>query len=81
MSSITTDLRAPAVARPRALRVADGVIAGYIHSLARAASPSAGAGKPKLSRLAARAYECGASRSSGVAGRRRPQLLRVAATA
>lgn len=82
MSSITTDLRAPAVARPKALRVADGVIAGYIHSLARAAAnPAAGPGKPKLSRLAARAYECGASRSSGVAGRRRPQLLRVATAA
>ncbi|MDE3134346.1 MAG: hypothetical protein KGL15_09790, partial [Acidobacteriota bacterium] len=89
MSSITTDLRAPAVARPRALRVADGVIAGYIHSLARAAAdPAAGAGRPKLSRLAARAYERGAGRGSGVgacsrgvAGRRRPQLLRVAATA
>lgn len=38
MSSITTKLRTPAVARPRALRVADGVIAGYIHALARAAA-------------------------------------------
>jgi hypothetical protein len=78
MSSITTDLRPAAVARPTALRVADGVIAGYIHSLARAAANSTAApGRPKLSRLA-RAYECGASRSSA---RRRPQLLRVAATA
>lgn len=82
MSSITTDVRPPAVARPSALRAADGVIAGYIHSIARAAANSTAApSKPKLSRLAARAYECGAGRSNRAAGRRRPQPLRVAATA
>lgn len=80
MSTITTEFRAPAVARPAAQRAADGVIAGYIHSLAHtaAAKPAAHAGPgAKLARLAAQAYECGASRSNGVVTRRRPALRRV----
>lgn len=86
MSTITTDLRAPATTRPAAQRAADGVIAGYIHSLAQAAAKPAAQGRPrpKLARLAARAYECGASRSTGVASRstgvatrRGPMLRRV----
>jgi hypothetical protein len=79
MSTITTEFRAPAVARASAQRAADGVIAGYIHSLAQAATKPAGQDGPrtKLSRLAAQAYECGASRSSGVVTRRRPALRRV----
>jgi hypothetical protein len=79
MSTITTDLRAPAVSRPAALRAADGVVAGYIHSLAKAAAEPAAAATPMpaLSRLAKHAYECGASRSSGLTARRRPARLRV----
>jgi hypothetical protein len=82
MPSVTTDLRAPGAARPIALRAADGVIAGYIHSLAHAATRSpADSTKQKLGRRASQAYECGASRSSGLAGRRRRQLLRAPAAA
>jgi hypothetical protein len=79
MSTISTDFRAPAVARSTALRAADGVIAGYIHSLAQtAAQPAArGAARPRLGRLAAHAYGCSASRGSGLATRRRPALRRV----
>jgi hypothetical protein len=79
MSTITTDFRAPAVARSTAQRAADGLIAGYIHSLAQAAAkPIAEAGSgPKLRRLAAHAYECGAGRSSRRATRTRPALRRV----
>ena len=79
MSTITTDFRAPAVARSTAQRAADGLIAGYIHSLALAAArPAAEAGsRSKLGRLATHAYECGANRSSGIATRRRPALRRV----
>ncbi len=79
MSTITTDFRAPAVARSTAQRAADGLIAGYIRSLAQVATePAAEAGaRPKLTRLAAQAYDCGASRSKGLATRRRPALRRV----
>lgn len=79
MSSIPTDFRAPAVARTASQRATDGLIAGYIRSLAQtAAKPAArGDARPKLARLAAQAYECGASRSSGLATRRRPALRRV----
>jgi hypothetical protein len=79
MSTITTDFRAPAVARPTALRAAEGVIAGYIHSLAKtAATPTAPLRpKPKIGRLATHSYECGASRTSGLTTRRRLGLQRV----
>jgi hypothetical protein len=78
MSTITTDLRGPAIARGTALRAADGVIAGYIRSLAQAAAkPADGVGKPKLGRLATHAYECGASRATGLATRRRGAPRRV----
>jgi hypothetical protein len=79
MSTTTTDLRAPAVSRPAALRAADGVVAGYIHSLSQAAAKPAASATPMpaLSRLAKHAYECGASRSSGLATRRRSARLRV----
>ncbi len=78
MSTITTDLRAPAVSRSTALRAADGVIAGYVHALAQAAAEPAaeGGAKFKLSRLATQAYECGASRGNGLTARRRPAALR-----
>ena len=79
MSTTTTDLRAPAVNRPATLRAADGVIAGYIHSLAQPATQSTAPGitMPTLSRLAKQAYGCGASRSSGLTTRRRSARLRV----
>jgi hypothetical protein len=79
MSTVTTDFRAPAVVRSTALRAADGVIAGYIHSLAKAAvAPvTRGTAKPGLGRLATHSYECGASRASGLTTRRRPGLRRV----
>jgi hypothetical protein len=79
MSTITTDFRAPAATRSTALRAADGVIAGYIHSLAKAAAAPAtrGTAKPGLGRLVSHAYECGASRGSGLTTRRRPGLRRV----
>jgi len=81
MSTITNDLRAPAGTRPTALRAADGVIAGYIRSLtqspARTGAGAAVATQPKLARMVAHAYDCGASRSNGTATRRRPALRRV----
>lgn len=79
MSTTTTPLRAPAVNRSAALRAADGVIAEYIHSLAQAATQPVTPQRtaPTLSRLAKQAYECGASRSSGLTTRRRPARLRV----
>ena len=78
MSTTTTPLRAPAVNRSAALRAADGVIAEYIHSLAQSAQPATPERTaPTLSRLAKQAYECGASRSSGLTTRRRPARLRV----
>ena len=78
MSTTTTPLRAPAVNRSAALRAADGVIAEYIHALARSAqSATPERTAPTLSRLAKQAYECGASRSSGLTTRRRPARLRV----
>jgi hypothetical protein len=81
MSTITTNLRATAnpTARPTALRAADGVIAGYVHSLAREAArptPQEPA-EPLLGRLVKQVYECGANRGSGIATRRRPGLRRV----
>jgi hypothetical protein len=79
MSTITTDLRATA-ARTTALRAADGVIAGYIQSLAReAAKPAAQeTAEPVLGRLMKHAYECGASHhTNGIATRRRRALQRV----
>jgi hypothetical protein len=78
MSTITTDLRATAT-RTTALRAADGVIAGYIHSLAReAATPvTQETTEPVLGRLMKHAYKCGASHTSGIATRRRPALRRV----
>lgn len=83
MSTFTTDFRPAAVARPTALRAADGVIAGYIHTLAReAAAPAAQeTGEPVLDRLVKHVHECGASRSSGLAARRRHALRRVPAPA
>jgi hypothetical protein len=83
MSTFTTDFRPTAVARPTALRAADGVIAGYIHTLARdAATPAAPeTSEPVLDRLVKHVYECGASRSSGLATRRRAALRRVPAPA
>ena len=83
MSTVTTNFRAPAAARPTALRAADGVIAGYIRSLVQAASKPAadGAAKETLSRLASHAYGCGAGRSSGLAARRRTALRRAPAPA
>lgn len=79
MSTITTNLRASATPRPTALRAADGVIAGYIHTLAREAATPAEPqdAEPLLGRLVKRAHECGASHGSGVAPRRRPVLRRV----
>lgn len=81
MSSITTEYNAPRASRsgrPVALRAADGVIAGYIRSLAQAAAPLTGGGaNAKSGRLAAHAYACGASRASGLATRRRPALRRA----
>jgi hypothetical protein len=79
MSTITTDLRAPAFARSSALRAADGVIAGYIHSLVKAAAAPAtrDRAKPGLGRLATHSYECGANRASGLTTRRRAGLRRV----
>lgn len=79
MSTITTEFRAPAVARPTALRAADGVIAGYIHSLAQAtAKPLAEATpRPRLARLAAHAHECATGRGNCTAMRRRPALQRI----
>lgn len=38
MSTLTTDLRAPTAARSRSERLADGVIAGYLHSLFQAST-------------------------------------------
>jgi hypothetical protein len=79
MSTTTTDLRATPIARPSALRAADGVIAGYVHSLAREAvmpAPKEPA-EPLLGRLVKHAYECGAGRGSGIATRRRPAVRRV----
>jgi hypothetical protein len=83
MSTITTDFRPTATARPTALRAADGVIAGYIHTLAReAATPAAQeTSEPVLDRLVRQVFECGASRSSGMATRRRPALRRAPAPA
>jgi hypothetical protein len=79
MSTITTNLRATATDRPSSLRAADGVIAGYIHSLAREAArptPQEPA-EPLLGRLVKHAYGCGANRGSGMATRRRPAARRV----
>ncbi|HEX3618555.1 MAG TPA: hypothetical protein VHU61_18560 [Solirubrobacteraceae bacterium] len=78
MSTITTDLRATA-ARTTALRAAEGVIAGYIHSLAREAAKPADqeTTEPVLGRLMKHAYECGASHTNGIATRRRRALQRV----
>jgi CxxC motif-containing protein (DUF1111 family) len=83
MSTITTDLRATAAARPTALRAADGVIAGYIHTLAREAAKPATEepAEPLLGRLMKHAYECGACHTTGMATRRRPALRRVPAPA
>ena len=79
MSSITTDSRAPAVARTTAMRAADGVTARYIHSLVRAAAEPAADREEKLepNRMAPHAYECGASRSNGLTTRRRLALRRA----
>lgn len=79
MSSITTDFRASGVVRTSAHRAADGVIAGYIHSLVQAAAGLAGDddGQPMPARLTSRAYDCGVSRSGGFATRRRPALRRA----
>lgn len=79
MSTITTNFRAPAVARSSAQRAADGLIAGYIRSLAQVATaPAAEPGsRPKLVARAAQAYDCGARRSTGLANRRRPGLRRI----
>jgi hypothetical protein len=79
MSTITTNLRAKTSARTTALRAADGVIAGYVHTLAREAAKPAvqETTEPVLSRLMKQAYECGASHTSGIATRRRPALRRV----
>lgn len=81
MSTFKTDLRA--TARPTALRAADGVIAGYIHTLAREAATPAAAetSEPVLDRLVRHVYGCGANRSSGIATRRRPAQRRVPAPA
>lgn len=78
MSTITTNLHFSPIARTPASRAADGVIAGYIHSLAQAASMPAASGvtATKLRQLA-ETYGCGASRTSGLAARRRPALRRV----
>jgi hypothetical protein len=83
MSTTTNTLRTPTVNRTAALRAADGVIAEYIHSLAQTAAQPAASKRtvPTLSRLAKHAYECGASRSSGLTTRRRPARLRVPAPA
>jgi hypothetical protein len=79
VSTITNEFRAPTVARAAAMRAADGVIAGYIHSLAHTPprTVAGAAPQPRLARLVAHAYECGASRSNGTATRRRPALRRV----
>ena len=79
MSTITTNLRATAFARPSALRAADGVIAGYIHSLAREAETPASleTDEPLLERLVKHANDCGARRGSGIARRRRRTQRRI----
>ena len=78
MSTISTDLRIPAMTRTSASRAADGVMAGYIRSLAQAAAkPAAQVMAKRDDRRVADAYGCGASRTSGLAARRRPSLRRV----
>jgi hypothetical protein len=81
MSTITTNFRAPALARPTAHRAADGVVAGYIRSLVQD-GPGATDVKDesKLSSLAPLSDECRARRSRS-ATRRRPPLRRAALTA
>jgi hypothetical protein len=75
MSTITTEFRAPA-ARSTALRAADGVIAGYIHTLARSAAPAEPAPR-NAGRLASPSYHCSSARAARAGSRRRPALRRV----
>ena len=80
MSTITTDYRPPSVDRSAALRAAEGVIAGYIHSLVQSAGKSSASrgeerGQPR--RLAPGAEACGASRRDGMTARRRSALRRA----
>lgn len=79
MSSITSNSRTQVAGRPAAVRAAEGVITSYIQSLIRdGARPSADAkGSPNLDLSAAHTYDCGASRNTGMAARRRLALRRA----
>jgi hypothetical protein len=74
MSNTAIEFRAPSVARPTAQRVHDGVVAGYIRTLAGASSEPAEQRESRQART--RDCESGrparASRTGAAAARRRP---------
>ena len=82
MSTTAIEFRAPAVARPTAQRVADGVVAGYVRALASASTESSAQREPQSA-----GGDCGqgrtsrASRSIAAAARRHPARRRALMTA